>query len=184
MFPAWPANLACTCPRAYLGEEALAWLTTDWVLGQFGATVGVARRRYAQFIEAGRSEGHSEVFYGGVADSRVVGEEDFVQAMLKRPRREKPPHLTAIEAYVCEQYALTRQALRAEGRSRLPAEARALLAWLAVKSKASTLANLARYVGRDISTLSHALSRLEERSRNSPGFASTLNQHLYALSQA
>lgn len=104
--------------------------------------------------------------------------------MLKRPRREKPPRLTAIEAYVCEQYALTKQALRAEGRSRLPAEARALLAWLAVKSKASTLANLARYVGRDISTLSHALSRLEERSRNSPGFASTLNQHLYALSQA
>jgi hypothetical protein len=119
MFPAWPANLACTCPRAYLGEEALAWLTTDWVLGQFGATVGVARRRYAQFIEAGRSEGHSEVFYGGVADSRVVEEEDFVQAMLKRPRREKPPRLTAIEAYVCEQYALTRQALRAEGRCRL-----------------------------------------------------------------
>jgi REP element-mobilizing transposase RayT len=170
--------------RAYLGRERLPWLTTDWVLGQFGATVGVDRRRYVRFIEEGRSEGHSEVFYGGKADSRVVGEEDFVKGVLKRPRREKPPRLNAIEAYVCEQYALSKQTLLAEGRTRVPAEARALLAWLALKSKASTLANLARYFGRDISTLSHALSRLEERSRNSPSFASTLDRHLYAMSQA
>lgn len=170
--------------RAYLGQEDLPWLTTDWVLGQFASSAAVARRRYARFVEEARSEGHSEVFYGGKADSRVVGEEDFVKRVIKRPARVKPPRLETIVAYVCKHYGLTRKALLAQGRSRLPAEARALLAWLATKSKAGTLANLAADFGRDLSTVSHALSRLQERSRNSRSFASTLEQHLYAISQA
>jgi hypothetical protein len=60
----------------------------------------------------------------------------------------------------------------------------ALLAWLAIKSKATTLANLVRYFGRDLSTVSHALSRLEDRSRKSDDFANSLNQYIYAISRA
>jgi hypothetical protein len=60
----------------------------------------------------------------------------------------------------------------------------ALLAWLAIKSKTTTLANLVRYYGRDLSTVSHVLSRLEERSRKSEEFANTLSQHNYAISQS
>ena len=48
---------AAACPwsghRSYLGQKVHAWITTDWVLRQFGATVGVARRRYAQFVADG-----------------------------------------------------------------------------------------------------------------------------------
>jgi len=66
----------------------------------------------------------------------------------------------------------------------MPAEARALVTWLALKTQAASLTTLARTFGRDISTLSHALSRIEERSRKYAIFAKALSRHLYAISQA
>jgi REP element-mobilizing transposase RayT len=171
--------------RAYLGREALPWLTADWVLGQFGRRLAEARVRYAHYIDEGIAEGHRNVFYGGEADTRVVGEEDFVKAVLKvKHRVARPPALAQIVDYVCTSYRMSEAALLAHGKARLTAEARALVAWLALKTKASSLAALAQYFGRDLSTVSHALSRLEDRSRKSEYFANTLNQHLYAISQA
>jgi chromosomal replication initiation ATPase DnaA len=86
--------------------------------------------------------------------------------------------------YSCRCHRLTERQLLAAGRTRLPAEARALVAWLALQTKAASLTTLAHAFGRDISTLSHALSRVEERSRKSPAFAKALDRHLYAISQA
>lgn len=180
-----PATYTYRSHRAYLGQEALPWLTTDWVLGQFGASAGSARLRYARFVNDGKAEGHNETFYGGQADSRVVGEEDFVKAIIKsKPARRRTPSISALTSYACRSYGLTRKALLAAGRARRPAEARALIAWLALKTQAASLTALAQIFGRDISTLSHALSRIEVRSRKSTTFAKALSQHLYAISQA
>ncbi len=168
-----------------MGEEALPWLTTDWVLGQFGSGLGVARARFAAFVEEGMAEGHSEVFYGGQADTRVVGEEDFANAMLrKKARGPKPPSLRAIVAYVCRSASMTEAELKAPGKGRAPAHARALAGWLAVHSKAVTLTQVANHFHRELSTLSHAVSALQERSRKSESFASALKQHIYAISKA
>jgi putative transposase len=180
-----PAAYACSSHRAYLGREHLRWLTTDWVLGQFGSRVGIARARYDQFVNDGKAEGHNTAFYGGQADSRIVGEEDFVKAILKskvRPRRA--PALSELLTYVCRCYSLNEKELLATGRARKPAEARALLAWLVLKTQTAPLTTLARRFGRDISTLSHARSRIEERLRKSAAFAKALDRHLYAISQA
>lgn len=180
-----PAAYPYSSHRAYLGGEALPWLTTDWVLGQFGARAGPARLRYARFVNDGKAEGHNETFYGGQADSRIVGEEDFVKAILKsKPARRRVPPISELTSYACRSYGLTPKALLAAGRARRPAEARALIAWLALKTQAAPLTLLAQTFGRDISTLSHALSRIEERSRKSAAFAKALSQHLYAISQA
>jgi putative transposase len=171
--------------RAYLGRETWPWLTTDWVLGQFGERLGPARARFAAFVEAGIAEGHSAVFYGGKDDSRVVGEEDFVKKVLRRKSREaKPPTLTAIVAHVCRSASVSEAALKAPGKGRSQAQSRALISWLSVKSKAATLTRVADRFNREISTLSHAVATLEERSRNSESFANILNQHLYAIYQA
>ena len=171
--------------RAYLGEEDLPWLTTDWLLSLFGARIGAARSRFAAFVEEGLAEGHSEVFYGGEADARVVGEEDFVARVLPRKQRgPKPPSLPAIVAYVCASASMRKAELLAPGKSRPAAHARALVGWLAARSKAATLTAVAERFQRDLSTLSHAVSALEERSRNSESFANALNDHLYAICQA
>ena len=171
--------------RAYLGEEVLPWLTTDWVLGQFGERLGSARWRFADFVDAGVRDGHSDMFYGGQADARVVGEEDFVNKVL--PKKERPPKLPslpAIVAYVCASASMRKAELLAPGKSRPAAHARALVGWLAARSKAATLTAVAERFQRDLSTLSHAVSALEERSRNSESFANALNDHLYAIFQA
>lgn len=171
--------------RAYLGRDDLPWLTTDWVLGQFGSRAGLARSRYARFVNDGKAKGHNEAFYGGESDSRIVGEEDFVRAVLKpEPKRPKAPSIEELVAHVCRRHKLTEKELLAAGRARLPAEARALLAWLALRTQAAPLTQLAQLFRRDISTLSHAVSRLEERSRKSSTFARALNRHIYAISQA
>lgn len=180
-----PSAYAYSSHRAYLGDEVLPWLTTDWVLGQFAPRVNLARSRYLRFIDAGKAEGHNETFYGGHADARVIGEEDFVRTILKsRPVHRRAPSMEKILAHVCRNYRLQETTLLAPGRARLPADARALVAWLALKTKAATLTALAQQFGRDISTVSHAFSRIEERSRQSATFARALNKHIYAISQA
>ena len=180
-----PAAYAYSSHRGYLGREDLPWLTTDWVLGQFGSRIGVARTRLARFINEGKAEGHNAAFYGGQVDSRIVGEEDFVRAILKpKPNRRRTPPIREVVTYVSHRYRLNEKELLAAGRARRPAEARALLTWLALKTQTASLTTLAQSFGRDISTLSHAVSRIEERSRRSPAFAKALRRHVYAISQA
>ena len=87
-------------------------------------------------------------------------------------------------AYVCRQYRLSMKELLATGRARQPAEARAVVAWLALRTQAASLSTLSQSFGRDLSTLSHALSSIEKRSRKSTTFAKALDRHLYAISQA
>jgi putative transposase len=182
-----PSVYAYSSHRAYLGREDLPWLTTEWVLGQFASRINIARPRYAGFIDQGKAEGHNATFYGGKADSRVVGEEDFVRTILKPnpdPDRRRTPQVREIITYVCHLYRLREKHVLATGRARRPAAARALVAWLALKTNAASLTTLACSFGRDISTLSHAHSRLEERSRKSSTFAKALGRHVYAISQA
>ncbi|MFN0316029.1 MAG: transposase [Burkholderiales bacterium] len=171
--------------RAYLGDETLPWLTTDWVLGQFGQRTAMARTRFAAFVDSGKAEGHSALYYGGQDDSRVVGEEDFVRKVLPRKRQgPRPPSLSAILEYVCRGASMREADLLAPGKARAPAQARALAGWLALKSQAATLTRVAAHFDRDLSTLSHAVAALEKRSRNSESFAIALNEHLYTIYQA
>jgi len=180
-----PGAYAWSSYRAYLGEEDLPWLTMDWVLGQFDDRVGPARQRFAAFVEAGARDGHSETFYGGQADDRVVGEEDFLKKVLPRhDAKLKPPSLKQIVAYVCDGYGLTEGALKAQGRGRQTAQARALAAWLAVRFRSCTLAEVAEHFSRSPSTLSHLVANLEKLSHTSGETAETLRKHLYAIMQA
>lgn len=171
--------------RAYLGEQPLPWLTTDWVLAQFGASMGIARRRFAAFVMAGSAEGHSERFYGGQFDNRVIGEEAFVNKVLpKAPEPTSRPTLYAIVEQVCTSASLDEAQLRERGKARTPARARAIVGWIALQSGAATLTEVASLFDRDVSTLSHAIAALEQRSRNSESFANALNQQLYAICHA
>ena len=50
-----PRQWAWSSYRATVGEtSAPAWLTTDWILGQFGARLGPAQERYRTFVAEGR----------------------------------------------------------------------------------------------------------------------------------
>ena len=51
--------------RAYMGQETLPWLTTEWVLLQFGRRLKNARARYGEFVHFGIKEGHRQEFHEG-----------------------------------------------------------------------------------------------------------------------
>jgi putative transposase len=65
--------------RATVGDHPLPpWLTTDWVLSQFGARRGVAQERYRQFVRAGLETPNPwEALRGQV----VLGAEEFVERL-------------------------------------------------------------------------------------------------------
>jgi len=153
--------------RAYLGEEVLPWCTTEWVLKQFGKTRRSARRRYQRFIEDGVNGGHDDRFHGGETDTRVLGADRFLEQVLGSAAapRSAPPGIDTITLAVCRAYRMSPEQLAAPGRSHGPAQARALVALLAMQTGAATLTEVGRRFGRDVSTLSTGVRRLSRRIR-------------------
>ena len=70
------------------------------------------------------------------------------------------------------------------GKGRQTAQARALVAWLAVQSRSCTLTEVAEHFSRSPSTLSHLVANLEKLSRSSRESTEDLRKHLYAVMQA
>ena len=71
-----PRRWAWSSYRATVGQtRAPAWLSTDWVLGQFGLRVGVAQRQYRAFIAEGHGGGRP---WDQVMGQIYLGGEDFV----------------------------------------------------------------------------------------------------------
>ncbi|HEX4986741.1 MAG TPA: transposase [Burkholderiales bacterium] len=180
-----PAAYPWSSHRAYLGMEDLPWLTSDWVLGQFDERRAPARTKFAAFVDSGRHDGHSDLFYGGEADSRVVGAEDFLKQVV--PEQELgfgTASLADIVAYVCRCSGFTEQSLLELGRNRRAAQLRALIAWLATRSRSCSLAEVAAHFSRSPSTLSRLVANLEKLSHNDGETADALRKHLYAIMQA
>ena len=162
-----PSAYAWSGHRAYLGQESVPWLTTDWVLGQFSKRRSTARERYRRFVNEGMEEGYREDFHRGVTDPRVLGDDVFMEDVLgsaaKNPVR--PRELGEIIEAVCRSYDVAEEDLAAPGRRRDLAEARAVVAHLATSVGDASLTEVAARFRRDVATLSSGLRRLATRSR-------------------
>lgn len=162
--------------RAYLGQEALPWLTTDWVLGQFGTRTATSRKRYDAFVREGVGEGWREEFHrGGDSDKRILGNDYFAEKMLNKPY-SSPRRITLdkLTKLVCRDYRLTESDLAAAGRQREAAEARYVIGWLAQKSRQVTLTEVGKRFGRDTTTLSRGVQQLEAKAKISKALAQRL----------
>lgn len=92
---------------ALMGKRVRAWQDVEYVLGDFGARVGRARRAYLSYVNAGIHQGHREELIGGglirslggwtevkslrsggkyhlKSDERVLGDSDFADGVLSR----------------------------------------------------------------------------------------------------
>ena len=172
--------------RAYLGEEQLPWLTTDWVLSQFSQQKAAARRRYATFVQEGLGEGYRMEFHsGGEEDARVLGEDRFVNRAIKpNQARLKPPPVKKIVRVVCHQYGIKEQELSDPSRKRHVAEARGVIAWLVVKNEIGTLTDLAQKSNRDLSVVSIAARKIDERTKEGKDFDRKLAKLNNSITQA
>jgi len=148
--------------QVYLGLQELPLLTTDWLLGQFAKTVPQARKKFAEFVDRGSEEGHRNDLYQGEQDSRVLGDDRFVEKVQEVKPIIRSPGLAAIVKYVCEPRDVTEKELCSLSRQRKFSEIRGIIGWLVTRLEAATLSEVAKRFNRDIATMSRAVRRIEQ----------------------
>jgi len=173
-----PQDYVWSGHRAYLGEEALGWLTQDWVLSQFAPTIDKARSLYNIFIQQGVEEKYRNDFHRGGEDSRVLGNDSFIERVMSEeaPGLTQAPSLDMIVSLVCEDYKLDEKTLRRRGQQRLVSEARATISWLAVECRSATLTEVGKRFDRDVGTMSSAVQRVVTRASKSKEAARRLSR--------
>ncbi|HAD05321.1 MAG TPA: transposase [Desulfuromonas sp.] len=157
--------------RAYLGKESLSWLESGFILSQFSTNAGKARAKFAGYVGERMGEGRREEFHGEkTSDSRIFGDDNFVDVVLAETESlpERKPDVNAVVAAVKRLYGIPDERLRAQGRERVASEARGLAAWATLELSGGKLTELARYVGRDPSTLTCAVRQIEKRRETDP----------------
>ena len=156
-------DLLIRCMRS---KEELPWLTTDWVLSQLADRLGVARKRYQEFVFEGMKEGHREEFHRGKGDAAILGDDRFTEKVLHRNPDSIPRQmpLNQLVARVGEEYGLGGEQLAGVNRNRMAAEARAVIGYLSMQMRCATLTEVARRFGRDVTTLSKGVRRIAERA--------------------
>jgi putative transposase len=177
-----PAEYCRSGHRTYLGLDHVSWLTTDWVYSQLAQDMTTAKERYARFVADGLQEGHREDFHRGIAKG-ILGDDHFIENALRQANRESrgPIHLESIISLACAARKMDLDQISGTGRGRAGAEARALIAYLALESRAATLTQVGVFVNRDISTLSAAVTKLRERMKRDPELAAETNRLLKLL---
>jgi len=172
-----PSDYPWSGHRAYLGQETLPWLTTEWVLGQFARRRDAARRRYETFVLEGRNQGYQEEFHRGPKDPRVLGDDRFMERVAQQDKvRRRVPPLDDVVRVVCREYDVTTSLLPDPGRKRRVSEARAAIAWLAFQLGSASLTEVGERFNRDVGTMSSAVRRLTERMRDSKTLADRLSR--------
>ena len=171
----WSSHLA------YLGLAELPWLTTEWVLGQFGEQLVSARKQYQDFIAQGAEEGQRADFYGGGKDSRVIGNDSFLETVLGEPGSMTTPALPTITGTVCRNYRVQLETLQGKSRARQLAEARGVICWLAQRLEAASVSELAALFNRDISTMSRASANIDRKRAEDVDFRKKVERFSHNL---
>jgi REP element-mobilizing transposase RayT len=155
--------------RAYLGNELIPWLNTDYILSQFSPNLSKARHQFVEYVAERSKDGHQEEFYGiGSMDSRVMGEDQFVEKILEKTESLpiRKPGIEEVLQVVKKMFDLQEDEIAAPGQKRLQSEARSMAAWAVQELTDEPLARLADRLGRDPSSLSAAIRRFELRRRS------------------
>jgi REP element-mobilizing transposase RayT len=167
-----PQNYPWSGHRAYLGQEILPWLTTDWVLGQFSTQLETSRQYYEVFLYEGRNESRRNEFHcGGDNDQRVLGDDRFAERILHSicpPVRQIT--LDKLIKTVCHEYQLTESDLASASR--------------ALKSGHITLTEVGKRFGRDVTTLSRGVQALGLKAKTSKVMEKWLNDFYNTITQS
>lgn len=161
-----PEEYPWTGHRAYCGRESLPWLCTDLTLGMLSARKSAAMLAYAAFVNDGIAEGRRKEFHGeGTSDSRIFGDEEFVQQMAgEGADLPEKVSVDAVIAAVCSHYGIKPATLAEPGKVRALSQARGMAAWIVQDLPSCSLTELGQRTGRDLSSLSAASRRLHARS--------------------
>jgi len=178
-----PGEYPWSSHRAYLGKEILPWLTTDDALAMFGQNRSRAVKLYSRYIGDRIREGHNDLFHKGAIDSRLMGEDRFVEEALNkaRIRMETKPGINEIMAIVTSISGIDEETLGSGQRGREVTEARTLIAWAVSEFSDATISEVGHMFGRDVSTLSACIKRMIGKARTDSKVASMMKEVRAAL---
>lgn len=154
-----PASYPFTSHVAYLGRTEMPWLTTRIALRMMSGCD--QNSEYAEFMSAAPSQEDRALFeHGCKHDARVVASSEFLENLPRHLRvyRSKLTLEQIIQTVTCR-LGVDREHVLSNSRQREVTLARALIAWYATERRVATLSEVARYLRRDPSTLSVAVSR-------------------------
>ncbi|MBI4400490.1 MAG: transposase [Nitrospirae bacterium] len=147
---AHPRRWGWSSYRATVGDTAAPeWLTTDWVLGQFGQRVGVAQEKYRTFVAEGISGTRP---WEQVTGQIYLGSEAFVtrhqpgRRILEVPRQQTQAHRPTLTTLFVGKRASERAVLQAYRRY------------------GYRLAEIAAHLGVHYATVSRRLKRAEAQN--------------------
>jgi len=180
-----PADYPWSSHRAYMGQEVLPWLEADKVLSLFDQNADKAAGIYLNFIGERITEGRNDQFHTGGNDSRLLGEDCFVEEAMAKAQIlfEIRPTITVIVEAVKMECGIDDEILCSRQRSRIGAEARTLIAWAVAEFSDGTISEVGRLFNRDVTTLSACIKRMTDKSRSDPKFAAKMNSVKSAISQ-
>ncbi|SEA61334.1 dnaA protein helix-turn-helix [Desulfuromusa kysingii] len=174
-----PMRYRWSSHRSYCGRETVLWLTTDRTFLQIEETGVRALMRFHAYVNEGlEAEAHIDFYRGSESDPRILGDEDFVRGVLKLSRQKYQPKVNPqkVMQIVLDHYKITAEELAAAGKNRHNSEARAYLAWLYLETGCGTMTALGEQLGRDVSSLSSAVRRLQLKAKKDPKVAETYHK--------
>jgi REP element-mobilizing transposase RayT len=146
--------------RAYLGRQRIPWLTTEFGLSLFSTDRAKAHAAYAEFMQADVS--HDELasaVAGSEADPRIIGADAFVHGLAAPQRRQSTLTLAQLAESICSRRGVPVDVIRSHAALRALTPIRVEIARTAVEQEVATLSEVARYLGRDPSTLYQLMKR-------------------------
>lgn len=168
-----------TSHHVYLGRRRLAWIESRRGLGFFAQSNN--REAYASFMR--QKPTHAEIHAFTVLPRiPVLGTDEF-KARLPYSAREHRSSLSLeqIITQVSRLLQIRKEDLTLRSRSRGLAFARALIAWHATERNVATLAEVARRLHRDPSTLSLGMRR--HRAQRPEWFTLDALRHMKAIAE-
>jgi len=160
-----PEEYRWSSHSAYLGSISVPWLTTDLVLAQFSSTKDKAVELYRQFVLNGMAEDYRKEFYHGESVGQIIGDDHFAEKALAQAslKLRKKTSLDQVVQIVCEHFGIDQNELCSGSRQQCISEPRAVLASLVRDIDDIQLTTLSRKLKRDLSGLSQAAGRLDQR---------------------
>jgi hypothetical protein len=170
-----------------MGNQKLPEQTMDEVLRYFSNRVGVARKRYREFVMDGISQGRRDELVGGglrrsqaltgleqiqVYDERVLGNGDFIEQLKKdKEISDRLPSVLPLKELlerIARVFNMEPEQLKQRSRKREFVEARNTLSYLALREMRHNGAELARMLNVSRSAVCIAAERGKEVVRKNP----------------
>lgn len=156
-----PADYTLSSHRAYLGLTTIPWLTTQVAMRKLGHRGESARFAYGQLMrERPAPEEETCFLRGSPEDPRILGDRQFLSVVPRHQRVFRSScSIDQVIDTVSVALGVDRDQVLSRSRQRHLTLARALVTWYATERGIATLAEVARRLQRDPSTLFMGVER-------------------------